>query len=110
VRKIALALAMTLLLSCLGVAADTYQTAKVVKWENSTYQQKKNKVGQWVVYSIQTDPSTTYQVARKKETKPKMQPGDVVQLEVKGNKATVINAQGHKEQYQIVGQGVGAGQ
>ena len=100
---------MALLLSCLALAADTYQTAKVVKWENSTYQQKKNKVGQWVVYSIQTDATTTYQVARKKETKPKMQPGDTVQLEVMGNKATVINAQGHKEQYQVVGQAQGAG-
>ncbi len=109
-RKIAFALVMTLLLSCVAVAADTYHTAKVVKWENSTYQQKKNKVGQWVVYSIQIDPNTTYQVARKKETKPKMQPGDTVQLEVKGNKATVINAQGHKEQYQVVGQAQGPGQ
>ena len=106
-RRIAFALLTTLLLSCLAVAANTYQTGKVVKWENSTYQQKKNKVGQWVVYSIQTDPSTTYQVARKKETKPKMQPGDTVQLEVKGNKATVINAQGHKEKYQLVGQAQG---
>ncbi len=109
-RKIPFALFATLLLSCLSFAADTFQTAKVVKWENSTYQQKKNKVGQWVVYSIQADPNTTYQVARKKETKPKMQPGDTVQLEVKGNKATVINAQGHKEQYQVVGQAQGPGQ
>ncbi|MGB8770144.1 MAG: hypothetical protein WCC92_11040 [Candidatus Korobacteraceae bacterium] len=103
-RKTALALVLMLFLSAVAVAADTYQTAKVVKWENSTYQQKKNKVGQWVVYYIQTDATTTYEVARKKETKPKMQPGDTVQLEVKGNKATVINAQGHKEQYQVVGQ------
>ncbi len=109
-RKIAFALLITLLLSCLSFAANTYLTGKVVKWENSTYQQKKNKVGQWVVYSIQTDPTTTYQVARKKETKPKMQPGDTVQIDVKGSKATVINAQGHKEQYQVVGQAVGAGQ
>ena len=109
-RKIAFALLITLLLSCLAVAGDNYQTAKVVKWENSTYQQKKNKVGQWIVYSIQTDATTTYEVARKKETKPKMQPGDTVQLEVKGNKATVINAQGHKEQYQVVGQAQAPGQ
>ena len=109
-RRIAFALLMTLLLSCLAVAGDNYQTAKVVKWENSTYQQKKNKVGQWIVYSIQTDATTTYEVARKKETKPKMQPGDTVQLDVKGNKATVINAQGHKEQYQVVGQAQGPGQ
>ena len=108
-RKIAFALLITLLLSCLAVAGDNYQTAKVVKWENSTYQQKKNKVGQWVVYYIQTD-GTTYEVARKKETKPKMQPGDTVQLDVKGNKATVINAQGHKEQYQVVGQAQAPGQ
>jgi hypothetical protein len=101
---------MTLLLSCLAVAGDNYQTAKVVKWENSTYQQKKNKVGQWIVYSIQTDATTTYEVARKKETKPKMQPGDTVQLDVKGNKATVINARGHKEQYQVVGQAQAPGQ
>jgi protein-disulfide isomerase len=110
VRRIAFALLMTLLLSCLAVAGDNYQTAKVVKWENSTYQQKKNKVGQWIVYSIQTDATTTYEVARKKETKPKMQPGDTVQLDVKGNKATVINARGHKEQYQVVGQAQAPGQ
>ena len=108
-RKIASALLITLLLSCLVVAADTFQTGKVVKWENATYQQKKNKVGQWVVYYVQTD-ATTYEVARKKETKPKMQPGDTVQLEVKGNKATVINARGHKEQYQLVGQAQAPGQ
>lgn len=109
-RKIAFALVITLLLSCLVMAADTFQTGKVVKWENSTYQQKKNKVGQWIVYYIQTDGTTTYEVARKKETKPKMQPGDTVQLEVKGNKATVINARGHKEQYQLVGQAQAPGQ
>jgi 23S rRNA G2069 N7-methylase RlmK/C1962 C5-methylase RlmI len=97
------------LLTSFAVAADTFQTGKVVKWENATYQQKKNKVGQWVVYYVQTD-ATTYEVARKKETKPKMQPGDTVQLEVKGNKATVINARGHKEQYQVVGQAQAPGQ
>ena len=102
-RKIAFALIMAFLLSCVSVAADVYQTGKVVKWEKSTYPLKKNKVGQWVVYYIQAD-TTTYEIARKKETKPKMQPGDTVQLELKGNKATVINAQGHKEQYQVVGQ------
>ena len=108
-RKIVYALLITLLLSCLAVAADTFQTGKVVKWENATYQQKKDKVGQWVVYYVQTD-ATTYEVARKKETKPKMQPGDTVQLKVKGNKATVINARGHKEQYQVVGQAQVPGQ
>ena len=109
-RKTASALLITLLLTSFAVAADTFQTGKVVKWENATYQQKKNKVGQWAVYYIQTDGTTTYEVARKKETKPKMQPGDTVQLEVKGNKATAINAQGHKEQYQVVGQAQGPGQ
>ena len=108
-RKTAFTLLIMVLLTAFAVAADTFQTGKVVKWENSTYQQKKNKVGQWVVYYIQID-ATTYEVARKKETKPKMQPGDTVQLEVKGNKATVINAQGHKEQYQLVGQAQAPGQ
>jgi cell division protein FtsL len=109
VRKTAFALLIMVLLTAFAVAADTFQTGKVVKWENSTYQQKKNKVGQWVVYYIQID-ATTYEVARKKETKPKMHSGDTVQLEVKGNKATVINAQGHKEQYQLVGQAQAPGQ
>ncbi len=108
-RKTAFALLIMVLLTAFAVAADTFQTGKVVKWENSTYQEKKNKVGQWVVYYIQID-ATSYEVARKKETKPKMQPGDTVQLEVKGNKATVINAQGHKEQYQLVGQAQAPGQ
>ena len=99
---------LTLVFSSFGLA-ETYQNAHVVKWENSTYQQKKNKVGKWVVYYIQTD-ATTYEIARKKETKPKMQAGETVQLEVKGDKATVTNAQGHKEQYQVVGQAVGSAQ
>ena len=100
-KKVILALLTTVLLSSFA-AAFTFQTAKVVKWENSTYQQKKNKLGQWVVYSIQTD-STTYQVARKKETKPKMQPGETVQLEVKGNKANVINAKATKSSIRWLG-------
>jgi hypothetical protein len=102
-KKAILALLMSAFLSSFA-AAFTFQTAKVTKWQNNTYQQKKNKVGQWVVYYIQTD-TITYEVARKKETKPKMQPGETVQIEVKGNKANVINAQGHKEQYEVVGQG-----
>ena len=39
-----------------------------------------------------------------------MQPGDTVQYEVKGNKMTVVNAQGKKNDYQIVGQAQAAGQ
>src|SRR5437588_103101 len=101
-KKAILALLVTVLLTSFA-AAFTFQPAKVVKWENSTYQVKKNKLGQWVVYSVQTD-TITYQVARKKETKPKFQAGETVQIEVKGNKANIINAQGHKEQYQVVGQ------
>ena len=108
-RKIAFALFMTLMLSCLALAADTYQPGKVVKWDKGTYPDgKKTKV---LGSSIRCRAiNMLYSVARHKETKPKMQPGDTVQLEVKGNKATVINAQGHKEQYQVVGQAQAPGQ
>ncbi len=107
-RKIAFALFMTLMLSCLTFAADTYQPCKLAKWDKGTYPDGK-KTKPWIVYQVQCD-NMLYSVARHKETKPKMQPGDTVQLEVKGNKATVINARGHKEQYQVVGQAQAPGQ
>ena len=93
---------MTLMLSCLAVAADTYQTGKVVKWDKSTYLDGK-KTKPWIVYQVQGD-NMQYSVARHKETKAQMQPGETVQYELKGNKMTVVNAKGKKNNYQIVGQ------
>ncbi len=64
----------------------------------------------WIIYQLQTD-STTYSIARKKETKPQMQAGDVVQYELKkNNQINVITANGSKREYQIVGQIAGPGQ
>jgi hypothetical protein len=108
VKKTALAVLIMLLLTAFAMGADVYQTGKVVKWDKGTYPDGK-KTKPWIVYQIQGD-TMQYSVARHKETQPKMQPGDVVQLEVKGNKATVIDAQGHKEEYQVVGQAQGSGQ
>jgi len=108
VRTTALVLLITLALSAFAFSADTYQTGKIVKWDNGTYpDKKKNKP--WIVYQVQGD-SLIYSVARKKETKPQMQPGETVQYEMKGNKMTVVNAKGKKETYQIVGQAQAAGQ
>jgi len=90
------------LLTAFAVTADTYQTGKIVKWDNGTYPDKK-KTKPWIVYQVQGD-SLVYSIAHKKETKPQMQPGDTVQYEVKGNKVTVINAKGKKTTYQLVGQ------
>ena len=107
-RKTAFALLMTFALSAVAIAADTYQTGKIVKWDNSTYPDKK-KTKPWVVYQVQGD-TLVYSVARKKETKPQMQPGETVQYEVKGHKMTLVNAKGKKETYQIVGQSQAATQ
>jgi len=107
-RKVAFVLLITLALSTLAIAADTFQTGKIVKWDNGTYPDKK-KTKSWVVYQVQGD-DLVYSVARKKETKPQMQPGETVQYEVKGHKMTVVNAKGKKETYQIVGQSQAAGQ
>ncbi len=63
----------------------------------------EKKTKPWIVYQIQGD-SLMYSVARHKETKPQMQPGDVVQYFVKGNQMKLINASGKKTEYQIVGQ------
>jgi hypothetical protein len=103
VRKTALLLLITLALSAIAVAADTYQTGRVVKWDNGTYPQGDHKTKAWIVYQVQAD-NLLYSIARHKETKPQMQPGEAVQYEVKGAKMTVVNAKGEKETYQIVGQ------
>ncbi len=111
-RKTATAILMTLMLSCVAFAADTYQQGKIVKWEDGSYAQNSGKkpMKNWIIYQLQTD-STTYSIARKKETKPQMQAGDVVQYELrKDNKVTVVNAKGKKNEYQIVGQTAGPGQ
>ena len=60
------------------------------------------------MYQLQGD-NMLYSIARHKETKPQMQPGEAVQYRVKGNQMTVINARGKKNEYQIVGQSAGAG-
>jgi hypothetical protein len=95
-------LLLVFLVTALSSAADVYSQGKIVKWENGTYADKKSSKN-WVVYSLQTD-TTTYSIARHKETKPQMQAGDVVRYEVKGNKINVIDAKGKKREYQIVGQ------
>ena len=101
-RKTAFVFLITLTLTAVAVAADTYQTGKIVKWDNGTYPDKK-KMKPWIVYEVQGD-SLVYSIAHKKETKPQMQPGETVQYELKGDKMTVINAKGKKETYQVVGQ------
>jgi hypothetical protein len=100
---------ITFALAAVAVAAGTYQTGKIVKWDNGSYPDGK-KTKAWIVYQLQGDNNLLYSVARHKETKPQMQPGDAVQYEVKGNKMTVINAKGKKNDYQIVGQSQAASQ
>ena len=80
VRRTVSALLLTVMLSCLAFAADTYQQGKIVKWENGTYAQnsKKKPMKNWIIYQLQTD-NSTYSIARQKETKPQMQAGEVVQ-------------------------------
>jgi len=107
VRKPACALLITLLLTTLALAADTFQTGKIVKWDNGTYPDGK-KTKTWVVYQVQGD-NLLYSIARKKESKPQMQPGDTVQYQVKGNQMTVDD-KGKKNKYQIVGQQQATGQ
>jgi hypothetical protein len=97
-----------MLVSCLALAADTYQTGKIIKWDKGTYPDGK-KTKAWIVYQVQGD-SLVYSVAHKKESKPKMQPGDPVQYFVKGNRMKVMTAAGKKTEYQIVGQSQASGQ
>jgi hypothetical protein len=101
-RKIVSLVLITLLLGTLAVAADTYQQGKILKWENGTYPDKKS-VKNWIVYQLQTD-TTTYSIARKKESKPRLQVGEVVQYRLKDHKVVVVEPNGKKEEYQIVGQ------
>ena len=108
-KKLALVL---LLLSTFAFSADNYQQGKIIKWENGTYavNSKKKPMKNWIIYQLQTD-TTTYSIARQKETKPQMQAGDVVQYELKkNNRVEVVSANGTKHEYQIVGQSAVAGQ
>jgi len=90
-------------MSAVAVAGTPYLNGKIVKWENGTYPDGK-KTKSWVVYQLQTD-SSSYSIARKKETKPQMQAGEAVQYQMKNNaNVEVVNAKGKKNQYQIVGQ------
>lgn len=103
-KKTALALLLIFVLSAMAAAADTYRQGKILKWENSTYAAKTKEAKNWVVYQLQTD-TTTYSIARQKETKAQMQAGDTVQYALKNkNKIDVIDAKGKKREYQIVGQ------
>ena len=97
---------LTLAVTALSWAADnTYSQGKIIKWENGTYAQKKSTKN-WVVYQLQTDTST-YSIARHKETKPELQAGEAVQYQLKGNQVKLIDANGKKHEYQIVGQTAG---
>ena len=108
-RKTAFVLLIVLALAAVTVAADVYQTGKIVKWDNGTYPQGDHKTKAWIVYQVQGD-NLLYSIARHKETKAQMEPGEQVQYQVKGNQMTVVNAKGKKEKYQIVGQSQAPGQ
>ncbi len=104
------AFVLIMMFSALAFAADTYQQGKIVKWENGTYAEKSKKMKNRIVYQLQTD-TTTYSIARQKETKPQMQAGELVQYELKKNtQINVIDANGKKHVYQIVGQTAAPGQ
>ncbi len=109
-KKTASALLLTLLLSSFALAADTYSQGRIVKWENGTYAEnnKKKPVKNYIIYQLQTD-TTTYSIARQKETKPQMQAGEVVQYELtdKNTRVKVVDAKGNKHDYKIVGQTAG---
>lgn len=105
-KRLAFALLLMTSLSMFGWAADSYQNGKIVKWENGTYadSSKKHPTKNWVIYQLQTD-TTTYSIARHKETKPQLQAGEAVQWELKKNgQINVMDANGRKHEYQIVGQ------
>jgi len=105
-NKVARLALLTLMFCGLTWAADTYQQGKIVKWENGTYalNSKKKPMKNWIIYQLQTD-NTTYSIARQKETKPQLQAGETVQYELKkDNRINVIDANGKKHEYQIVGQ------
>lgn len=102
-KKTALILLLTLIVSALAFAGDTYLPGKISKWENGSYPDGK-KMKTWVVYSLQTD-TTSYQIAHKGENKPQMQAGEAVQYFIKkSNQIYVMTPQGKKREYQIIGQ------
>jgi hypothetical protein len=111
-KRTAFVLLLTTLLTAFAWSDDSYKQGKIVKWENGTYadKSKKHPTKNWIVYQLQTD-TTTYSIARQKETKPQMQAGDTVQYELKKTtQINVIDANGKKHEYQVVGQTAGPGQ
>ena len=108
-KKTACMLLLMLSLSTLAMAGEPYLQGRIVKWEKGTYAENSKKMKNWIVYQLQGD-TTTYSIARHKETKPQMQAGEVVQYQLKKNQISVIDANGHKREYQIVGQASAPGQ
>jgi cell division protein FtsL len=103
-KRTGLALLLIFVLTAFSAAADSYRQGKILKWENSTYAAKKKQARNWVVYQLETD-TGTYSIARQKESKPEMQAGEIVQYELKGqNEIKVIDANGRKREYRIVGE------
>ncbi len=102
-KKTAILLLLTILMSAFAFAGDTYLPGKIVKWENGTYPDGK-KVKTWVVYTLQAD-SANYSIAHKGENKPQMQAGESVQYFVKKSaQIYVLDAKNKKREYQIIGQ------
>jgi hypothetical protein len=105
-RSAVVLMLITLVCTLAFAGNDTYRQGKILKWENGTYadNSKKHPTKNWVIYQLQTD-TATYSIARHKETKPQMQAGEVVQYELKGsNQINVVDANGKKHEYQVVGQ------
>jgi predicted transcriptional regulator len=102
-KKIISLLLLLISFASFALAADSFQPGKILKWENGTYAEK-NKSKSWIVYQLQAG-ATTYSIARHKETKPQMQAGEAVQYEMKKkNEVNLIDVNGKKRTYQIVGQ------
>ena len=53
-RKVAFVLLLTFALTAIAVAADTYQTGKIVKWDHGTYPDGKQTKA-WIVYQVTAD-------------------------------------------------------
>jgi hypothetical protein len=102
-KKTALLLLFTVIMSALAFAGDTYLPGKIAKWENGTYPDGK-KMKTWVVYTLQGD-TTNYSIAHKGENKPQMQAGESIQYFIKkGTQIYVVDVKNKKREYQIIGQ------
>jgi hypothetical protein len=91
----------SLFLFAVTVAAQSYQTATILKWKMEPYSQSAHIIRNHIVYSIRIGEST-YQIARRSKDV-EMNSGQQVDCRMEKNSVLIRNPKGKEIKYEIIG-------